>query len=128
MSEMNTTTHSIGDGCFSTGYRVYKSSSSDLISWSQRRCEVCGRFLSKRQMRYCANHSVGSKEYFELNKENYHEWNKQYRETHSKEEKLRHGDRYRRHNPNAESYEEKRIRKQKFLGFKFSIPHPTVSG
>lgn len=30
-----------------------------LVSWRQRRCEVCGRFLSKKQYRFCAKHGSG---------------------------------------------------------------------
>ena len=44
----------------STGYRLFERKKEtnwqyQLISWSQPRCRLCGRFLSKRQWMYCIN-------------------------------------------------------------------------
>lgn len=89
---------SIGNGLSSTGYRTYRNDNKNhkqiLVSWIQRRCKVCGRFLSKRQGKYCDNHGLGSKEYFEINKEKYHKWNKNWREQNYESELQRHRDWY----------------------------------
>ena len=50
----------IGKGLLSTGFRVYQGHKKDgvslqtLVSWSQRRCQRCHRFLSKKQFKFCA--------------------------------------------------------------------------
>jgi hypothetical protein len=33
----------------------YKESHHTLVSWIQRRCENCGRFISKLRRKYCPN-------------------------------------------------------------------------
>src|SRR5208337_5569591 len=63
-------------------FRTYKGCSMDLVAWSQRRCVVCQCFLSNSQRRFCDKHGLGSKEYFLFNKVKFHQWNKDYRETH----------------------------------------------
>jgi hypothetical protein len=37
------------------GYRVY-GSYNKLLSWSDRHCFICGKFLNKRQHKYCKLH------------------------------------------------------------------------
>lgn len=44
----------IGNNAVSTGYRVYECHTHKLLSWIDRRCVKCKRFLSKRQVKYCA--------------------------------------------------------------------------
>ena len=51
----------LGNSIFSTGVRVNKklhsitgSSYDVLLTWSQPRCQVCKRFLSKKQRKVCA--------------------------------------------------------------------------
>jgi hypothetical protein len=83
-------TRSIGDGLLATGYRVFRTNNKGLVSWSQRRCKACGKFLSKRQKLYCEAHGVGSKAYLASHKEEYHIYNKKYRETHHEQEIERH--------------------------------------
>ena len=84
-------------GLFSTGVRTYRSINGkvSVVCWIVNRCKVCGRFLDKRHFKYCPNHSVGSKEYFKINKESYHKWNKNYREENHERELNRHREWYR---------------------------------
>lgn len=84
-------TRSIGDSCFTTGYRVYNNGLG-LVSWSQRKCKTCGKFLSKRQKLYCNEHGVGTKTYLTTHREQYHAYNKDYRETHHEQEIERHSE------------------------------------
>ena len=72
----------IEKGLFSSGVRTYKSINGkvSIVCWSQNRCMVCGKFLDKRHFKYCSKHTVGSPEYFEINKDSYHKWNKNWRE------------------------------------------------
>jgi predicted amidophosphoribosyltransferase len=46
-------------------YRRYAKRTNEtiLVSWIQRRCEKCGRFLSKLQSKYCS--LCGKKAYIE---------------------------------------------------------------
>jgi hypothetical protein len=34
-------------------YRYFGKHHSVLVTWSQRRCSICNRFLTKKQHRYC---------------------------------------------------------------------------
>jgi CRISPR/Cas system-associated protein Cas10 (large subunit of type III CRISPR-Cas system) len=63
-------TRSIGDGLISTGFRSYISGKGILVTWVQRRCEVCGRFLKKRQERFCDIHGTHNEIVKKWNKEN----------------------------------------------------------
>jgi len=45
-----------------------------------RRCVVCGCLLSKAQRRFCSEHGIGSKEYNQYNRERNHKWNKTWRD------------------------------------------------
>lgn len=53
------TNTSLGDSSVSTGDRVFLHTCiggkkiSKLLTWSQRRCEICQRFLAKHQLKYC---------------------------------------------------------------------------
>jgi hypothetical protein len=42
----------IAEDCNSTGFRVYKN--NRLVTWIQRRCRDCKRFLNKEQKVYCS--------------------------------------------------------------------------
>jgi hypothetical protein len=50
----------LGHGFQTTGFRVFKDqyiqgkTVSKLASWSDRHCERCQRFLSKKQLKYCS--------------------------------------------------------------------------
>ena len=49
----------LGNSFFIRGNRVFKTITingkkiTKLVTWSQRRCERCKKFLSKRQKKYC---------------------------------------------------------------------------
>ena len=51
--------YSIGNGYTTNGLRLYKDvrigskSVKILISWTQKRCIKCGRFLGKHGLKYC---------------------------------------------------------------------------
>ena len=50
----------LGNSICTTGYRVFAENHVkgkrviSLLSWSQRRCVKCQRFLSKKQQKYCS--------------------------------------------------------------------------
>jgi hypothetical protein len=48
-------TTKIDTGLQTTGYRVYDSA-GNLVTWIQRRCKICQRFLSVDQNIYCSVH------------------------------------------------------------------------
>lgn len=85
-------THSIGDGFLSTGNRVYDQVNKKMVlsTWTQKKCVICNSFLTKFQRKFCSKHGVGSKEYFEFNKENYHRDNKNWREKNHEYDLQRH--------------------------------------
>ena len=42
-----------------TNYRIYTEhlkGTGELVSWIQRRCLVCKRFLGKREQKFCKDH------------------------------------------------------------------------
>lgn len=46
----------LGNSVYSDGFRTYSTNSSHhhrLLTWTQRRCVKCQRFLSKLQKKYC---------------------------------------------------------------------------
>jgi len=65
---------SLGNGLETTGFRVYKGSRSNkhLVSWSQKRCIKCQRFLSKFQRKYCSRCTGDYEEYERKRMESYH--------------------------------------------------------
>lgn len=91
------TSRSIGNGLLTTGVRTYKVKDMSLVAWSQRQCLFCGCFLRKTQRKYCEKHGTGSKEYFLLNKERYHTYNKKWREANLEHERERHNDYNKKH-------------------------------
>lgn len=62
------------NGILINGYRAYQSYGMKLLSWRQRRCVICQRFLFKDADKYCEKHGVGSKEYSLYNKDKIHEY------------------------------------------------------
>lgn len=56
-----------GNTTYTTGLRIYKrivingEKKFILLSWIQRQCIICGRFLDKRSKLYCKRHGYVSK-------------------------------------------------------------------
>jgi len=73
------TTKSLGNSCYSAGNRVFLSTWKDgkkiirLVSWSQKRCKICQRFLSLKQIKYCDRcaDKVHREQSIKSSKENY---------------------------------------------------------
>lgn len=61
---MNVSYKKIGNNLRSSGYRITTTKRINgkvvrkLISWSNRKCEICKRFLSKKQQKYSAKCEV----------------------------------------------------------------------
>jgi len=56
------TSHGSKVRTYKNGYRNNKRTSI-VNTWTQNKCVICGRFLNKRQLKYCSEHISTSKEY-----------------------------------------------------------------